>query len=90
MQIFSAKPPFEQKVLLETGPITNHVTFANNRNGKFAYITVGGANQVKAFRRGAAPELVATIPVGNLPHGICRLAMVPGSMSHWKTAVRLP
>ena len=70
VQIFSAKPPFEQKVLLETGPITNHVTFANNRNGKFAYITVGGANQVKAFRRGAAPELVATIPVGNLPHGI--------------------
>ena len=70
VQVFSAKPPFEQKVLLETGPITNHVTFANNRNGKFAYITVGGANQVKAFRRGAAPELVATIPVGNLPHGI--------------------
>jgi YVTN family beta-propeller protein len=25
---------------------------------------------VKAFRRGATPELVATIPVGELPHGI--------------------
>jgi len=25
---------------------------------------------VKAFRRGAKPELAATIPVGNLPHGI--------------------
>jgi YVTN family beta-propeller protein len=25
---------------------------------------------VKAYRRGAVPELVATIPVGNLPHGI--------------------
>jgi hypothetical protein len=47
------------------------VNFANNANGKFAYITIGGANQVKAFRRGAAtPELIATIPVGNLPHGI--------------------
>lgn len=69
-QVFSAKPPFEQKALLETGPITNHVNFANNRNGKFAYITIGGANQVKAFRRSAMPELVATIPVGNLPHGI--------------------
>ena len=69
-QVFSAKPPFEQKALLETGPITNHVNFANNRSGKFAYITIGGANQVKAFRRGATPELVATIPVGNLPHGI--------------------
>ena len=69
-QVFSAKPPFDQKALLETGPITNHVNFANNRNGRFAYITIGGANQVKAFRRGATPELVATIPVGNLPHGI--------------------
>lgn len=70
VQVFSAKPPFEQKALLETGPITNHVAFANNRNGKFAYITIGGANQVKAFRRGATPELIATMPVGNLPHGI--------------------
>ena len=69
-QVFSAKPPFEQKALLETGPITNHVNFANNRNGKFAYITIGGANQVKVFRRDTTPELVATIPVGNLPHGI--------------------
>lgn len=69
-QVFSSKPPFEQKALLETGPITNHVNFVNNRNGKFAYITIGGANQVKVFRRGATPELVATIPVGSLPHGI--------------------
>ena len=70
VQVFNAKPPFEQKALLETGPITNHVNFANNRNGKFAYVTIGGANEVKAFRRGATPELVATIPVGALPHGI--------------------
>jgi YVTN family beta-propeller protein len=69
-QVFSAKPPFEQKALLETGPITNHVNFVNNRNGKFAYVSIGGVNQVKAYRRGAVPELVATIPVGNLPHGI--------------------
>jgi len=70
VQVFSASPPFEQKALLETGPITNHVNFANNRNGRFAYITIGGANEVKVFRRGPTPELVATIPVGNLPHGI--------------------
>jgi YVTN family beta-propeller protein len=56
--------------LLDTGPITNHVNFANNRNGKFAYITIGGANRVKAYRRGKTLDLVATIPVGNLPHGI--------------------
>ena len=70
VQVFSAKPPFEQIALLDTGPITNHVNFVNNRDGKFAYITIGGANEVKAYRRGAKPELVATIPVGDLPHGI--------------------
>src|SRR5438874_1420854 len=70
VQIYSAKPPFDQKAVLDTGPITNHVNFANNRNGKFAYVTAGGANEVKAFRRGTTPELVATIPVGELPHGI--------------------
>ena len=70
VQVFGANPPFDQKAVLETGPITNHVNFVNNRNGKFAYVTIGGANEVKAFRRGANPELVATIPVGNLPHGI--------------------
>jgi YVTN family beta-propeller protein len=70
VQIYSAKPPFDQKAVLDTGPITNHVNFANNRKGKFAYVTIGGANEVKAFRRGKTPELVATIPVGELPHGI--------------------
>jgi len=70
VQMFSAKPPFQQLAILQTGPITNHVNFANNSNGKFAYVTVGGTNEVKVFRRGATPTLIATIPVGNLPHGI--------------------
>ena len=70
VQVFSAQPPFDQTAVLETGPITNHLNFVNNRNGKFVYITIGGVNLVKAFRRGANPELVATIPVGNLPHGV--------------------
>ena len=70
VQVFSAKPPFAQKAVIDTGPITNHVNFVNNRNGKFAYVTIGGANEVKAFRRGTTLELVATIPVGELPHGI--------------------
>jgi YVTN family beta-propeller protein len=70
VQVFDAKPPFEQKAMIETGPISNHVNFVNNRNGKFAYVTIGGADEVKVFRRGAKPELVATIPVGSLPHGI--------------------
>jgi YVTN family beta-propeller protein len=70
VQVFRAQPPFDQTAVLETGPITNHVNFVNNREGKFAYVTIGGANQVKVFRRGETPELVATIAVGSLPHGI--------------------
>lgn len=70
VQVFSAKPPFQQLAVLDTGPITNHVNFANNKNGKFAYVTIGGTNEVKVFRRGTNPALVATIPVGSLPHGI--------------------
>lgn len=70
VQVFNAKPPFEQKALLETGPITNHVNLVNNRNGKFAYVTIGGANEVKVFRRGVKPELIAAISVGDLPHGL--------------------
>jgi YVTN family beta-propeller protein len=70
VQVYRAKPPFEQTALLDTGPITNHVNFVNNRNGKFTYITIGGLNEVKVFRRGPTPELFATITVGDLPHGI--------------------
>ncbi len=69
-QVFSAKPPFNQIALLETGPITNHVNLVDNKRGKFAYVTVGGLNQVKVYTRGESPQLVATIPVGPLPHGI--------------------
>ena len=70
VQVFNAKPPFAQKAVMDTGPITNHVNFVNNRNGKFAYVTIGGANELKVFRRGDTPELVVTTPVGDLPHGI--------------------
>jgi DNA-binding beta-propeller fold protein YncE len=45
VQVFSAKPPFEQTAVLETGPNTNHVNLVNNLNGKFAYVTIGGATK---------------------------------------------
>jgi len=40
--------------------------------GRFAYITVGGRNQVLVYRRdpGSPPKQVATIATGDLPHGI--------------------
>jgi YVTN family beta-propeller protein len=69
-QVINARPPFNTLAVLDTGPITNHVNIARNANGQFAYVTVGGLNQVKVFTTGDKPALVATIPVGALPHGL--------------------
>ena len=68
-QVFNAQPPFDLIKTIDTGPITNHVNFARNAKGTFAYVTVGGINEVKVFRTDDFAQ-VATIPVGNLPHGI--------------------
>ena len=68
-QIFSARPPFLTLKVLDTGAITNHVNFVRNADGQFAYITVGGLNEVQVFRTDDFTK-VATIPVGKLPHGI--------------------
>jgi YVTN family beta-propeller protein len=67
--VFSAKPPFEVLRVIDTGPITNHVNVVRTPGGQFAYVTIGGLNQVKAFRTSDFQQ-VATIPVGALPHGI--------------------
>jgi YVTN family beta-propeller protein len=68
-QVFDAQPPFETLKTIDTGPITNHVNFAHNANGTFAYVTVGGLNLVRVFRTDSFAQ-VATISVGDLPHGI--------------------
>lgn len=68
-QVFNAKPPFHLIKTIDTGPITNHVNFAHTAKGTFAYVTIGGLNEVKVFRTDDFSE-VATIPVGNLPHGV--------------------
>ncbi len=69
-QVFNAKPPFADITVLDTGPITNHVNITRNANGQFAYVTIGGLNEVKVFTTTDHPELVATIPTGELPHGL--------------------
>src|SRR6202030_2061528 len=68
-QVFSAQPPFDLIKTFDTRPITNHVNFAHNANGTFAYVTIGGLNEVKVFRTDNFDQ-VATIPVGKLPHGV--------------------
>ena len=68
-QVFSARPPFELLKTIDTGPITNHVNIVRNAQGQFAYVTVGGLNELKVFRTDDFSQ-VKTIPVGKLPHGI--------------------
>ncbi len=69
VMVFAAKPPFPVLRVLDTGPITNHVNFVRTPRGQFAYVTIGGLNQVKAFRTDNFDQ-IATVPVGELPHGI--------------------
>ena len=68
-QVFDARPPFALLKTLDTGPITNHVNIVRNAQGQFAYVTVGGLNEIQVFRTDDFSK-VATIPVGKLPHGI--------------------
>ncbi|MBR0839314.1 YncE family protein [Bradyrhizobium liaoningense] len=68
-QVFDARPPFTLLKTLDTGPITNHVNLVRNAHGQFAYVTVGGLNEVQVFRTDDFAK-VATIRVGRLPHGI--------------------
>ncbi|WJR79276.1 YncE family protein [Bradyrhizobium sp. NP1] len=68
-QVFDGRPPFNLLRTIDTGPITNHVNFAHTPKGTFAYVTVGGLNEVKVFRTDDFSE-VATIPVGKLPHAV--------------------
>lgn len=68
-QVFDARPPFAILKTLDTGPITNHVNIVRNAHGQFAYVTVGGLNEVQVFRTNDFIK-VATIRVGKLPHGI--------------------
>jgi YVTN family beta-propeller protein len=69
VMVFAAKPPFQVLRVIDTGPITNQVNLVRSPRGQFAYVTIGGLNQVKAFRTSDF-EQVAAISVGDLPHGI--------------------
>lgn len=60
----------EVKGVIDTGFITNHLSFAKIDGQTYGYVTVGGENVVKVYTTDDAPKLVATIPTGALPHGI--------------------
>ena len=69
VEVFDAHPPFKVQRIIDTGPITKHVNFANTPKGTFAYVTVGGLNEVQVYKTSDFSK-VATIPVGKLPHGV--------------------
>jgi len=62
------------KTVLETGPRTNHPNFVTLDGVNYAYVTVGGENVTKVFRRpsnGEAPVQIDTIKHSGVgPHGI--------------------
>lgn len=69
VQVFNARPPFNVIKTLDVGPITNHVNIVQRDSGSFAWVTVGGLNKVNVYRTDNFSQ-VASIPVGNLPHGL--------------------
>ena len=60
----------EVKSVIDTGFISNHLGFAKTARGTLAYVSIGGENVVKVYTTEAEAKLVATIPVGALPHGV--------------------
>jgi thioredoxin reductase (NADPH) len=46
-----------EEVALVGGGNSAGQAVVNNRDGKFAYVTIGGLNVVKVFRRGSTPQL---------------------------------
>ena len=85
-QVFDARPPFALLKTLDTGPITNHVNFVHKADGTFAYVTVGGLNEVLVFTgpatsRRSRPSLSASFPMES-----GRRATARASTSGWRMA----
>jgi len=56
--------------VIDTGFITNHLSFAKVGGKVLAYVTIGGENVVKVYTTDKEAKLIATITTGALPHGI--------------------
>ncbi|WP_296001095.1 YncE family protein [Rugamonas sp.] len=56
--------------VIDTGFISNHLSFATVGGAVYAYVSIGGENVVKVYSTGKEATLVATIATGALPHGM--------------------
>lgn len=56
--------------VLNTGPVTNHVTFCYTENKLKMLVTVGGENKIRIFSPDQEFMQTDTLNIGALPHGI--------------------
>jgi YVTN family beta-propeller protein len=56
--------------VINSGAITNHVTFSRVNNNLLMMATVGGENKLKIYNVANDFELVGSLDVGALPHGL--------------------
>lgn len=56
--------------VIDTGFISNHLSFATVGGKVYAYVSIGGENVVKVYTTDKDARLVATIATGALPHGV--------------------
>ena len=89
VQVFDAQPPFALLKTLDTGPITNHVNIVRNANGMFAYVTVGGLNEIQVFARTTFPKS-RPFPSASYRTASGRPATALASMSAWRTRTVSP
>jgi hypothetical protein len=62
--------PFHTMTVLETGPITNHITFVTNAAGRLCLGRRKGSGAGVSARPGFYPKLIATIKTCDLPHRV--------------------
>ena len=56
--------------VLNTGPITNHVTFTLVNDSPVMLATIGGENSLKVFSVSQDFKLTDSVATGSLPHGV--------------------
>ena len=68
--VFAAKPPFAVREVINTGPATSAVNFAQRADDSFAYVGVGGDQPgIKVYRTDSL-EAVTTVPLQAAPTAV--------------------
>ena len=68
--VFAAKPPFAVREVINTGPATGAVNFAQRADDSFAYVSVGGDQPAIKVYRTDSLEAVATVPLQAAPSAV--------------------